>query len=83
MMMNDLRYTGTKIGDVLAEQGRRQDWLAAQVGVKPATVNRWIRGSRQLDRANAERVASALGVPFSLLFLSPIGDTPSPEGVAA
>jgi len=80
MTKSSPRYTGTKIGDVLTEQGRRQDWLAAQVGVKPATVNRWIKGSRQIDRVNAERVAAALGVPFFSLFEFPIGNHSFREG---
>lgn len=67
------RYTGTKIGEVLAEQGRRQDWLAAQIGVTPATVNRWIKGTRLMNHASAVLVSSTLGVDFSLLFSVPLG----------
>jgi len=73
MKNNDLRFTGSNIGRVLNEQGRRQDWLAGKVGVTPATVNRWIKGSRSLDHGSAIRVADALGVPFFLLFDEPIG----------
>lgn len=80
MMNEELRYTGSKIGGVLFEQGRRQDWLASKVGVTPATVNRWIRGNRSLDHTNASRVADALGVPFYLIFNEPIGSFLQPEG---
>lgn len=80
MMNTELRFTGTKIGEVLHEQGRRQDWLAAKVGVTPATVNRWIRGSRSVDQISAQRISAALGVPFFLLFKEPIGYESSLEG---
>ena len=80
MITTDLRYTGTKIGQVLSEQGRRQDWLAAKVGVSPATVNRWIRGSRSVDQSSAQRIAATLGVPFFLIFEEPIGYDSSPKG---
>jgi transcriptional regulator with XRE-family HTH domain len=67
------RYTGTKIREVLRQQGRRQDWLAEQLGVTPATVNRWIHGSRSVDPASARRVSEILDVPFYLLFDVPTG----------
>ncbi len=79
MINNDLRYTGSRIGGVLSEQGRRQDWLAFRVGVTPATVNRWIRGTRSMDHTSASRVADALGVPFYLLFDVPIGTLSVPK----
>jgi len=73
MTEKGLRYTGTKIRETLHAQGRRQDWLAFQLGVSPATVNRWIKGGRSIDHTNAVKVAQILGVPFFLLFESPIG----------
>src|SRR5690606_30731627 len=76
------RYTGTKIGMVLREQGRRQDWLATRIGVTPATVNRWIHGTRSIDRKDAVKVAAVLDVPFSLLFDMPIGIVRTPKGKA-
>jgi len=76
------RYAGTKIKVVLDEQGRRQDWLADQVGVAPATVNRWINGSRTVDVANARKIAAILGVPLFLLFDVPIGSQIDPNETA-
>jgi len=62
------RLDGTRIGQVLDMQGRRQDWLAAKIGVSPAAVNRWIRGQRKIDVETARKVASALDTPFFMLF---------------
>lgn len=76
------RYAGTKIKVVLDEQGRRQDWLADQVGVAPATVNRWIKGSRTVDVRNAQKIAAVLGVPLFLLFDVPIGTQHDPVNAA-
>lgn len=50
-----------------------QSWLARQLGVTPAAVNRWVKGERTIDRANAERIAALLGIPFYLLFDIPKG----------
>lgn len=61
------RYTGTKIKDVLAAQGRRQDWLAGQVGVSGSTVTRWLKGDLSISHEHAEKVARALGVPLFLV----------------
>lgn len=58
------RFDGRQIGTVLAAQGRRQDWLAAQVGVSASTVTRWITGEIAISRSHAEIVAKTLGVPF-------------------
>jgi hypothetical protein len=67
------RLSGVPIKKVLDAQGRRQDWLANQLSVSPATVNRWIRGNRTLDVRTGERVAAVLGVPFVLLWNMPNG----------
>lgn len=74
------RYPGMKIRDVLDAQGRRQDWLAREVGVSPATVNRWLKGYRSVSPVHAGRVAAALGVPFFFLFDVPIGTDDDPSG---
>ena len=83
MMNHTARYTGTKMGQLLLSRGIRFDWLAAQVGVSKATVTRWVNGSRTIGRSHAERAAEVLGVPFDLLFESPIGDSSEPERNAA
>ena len=67
------RLSGTKIGDVLATQGRRQDWLAEQIGVSPAALNRWIRGTRTVDLETARSIARVLDTDFFLLFDVPTG----------
>jgi transcriptional regulator with XRE-family HTH domain len=67
MEVTPTRFSGSKIGDVLSAQGRRRDWLAAQVGVSASTVTRWINGDIAISRAHAERVASVLGVPFFVI----------------
>jgi transcriptional regulator with XRE-family HTH domain len=72
------RFTATKIGTVLAEQGRRQDWLAEQVGVSGAALNRWIKGRRTIDRATAERIAAVLDVDLLLLIDVPKGSCHEP-----
>jgi transcriptional regulator with XRE-family HTH domain len=74
------RFTGTRIRSVLEFQGRRQDWLADQVGISRATLNLAIKGERTLGADAAEKIATALGVPFVLLFESPIGDDLIPTG---
>lgn len=57
-------FSGTKIKQVLTDQGRRQDWLATQVGVATSTVSRWISGELAIRKDHAEQVAELLGVSF-------------------
>lgn len=79
-MKNMTRISGTKIGDVLTAQGRRQDWLAERVGVSPAAVNRWVKGSRTVDIETARRIAEILDVPLFLVTNEPIGTHKEPTG---
>jgi transcriptional regulator with XRE-family HTH domain len=74
------RYTGTKIRSALVAQGRRQDWLARQVGISAAMLNLAMSGKRTLGSDVAERISLVLQVPFDLLFDSPIGSKSSPIG---
>lgn len=73
------RYSGIKMGEYLRDRGIRLDWLAKQLNVSGAAVTRWTKGSRTMDRNTAERAAKELGVPFSLLFESPIGNESFPK----
>ncbi len=71
-------YQATGLKAVLAAQGRRQDWLARQVGVSEQLISSALSGRRNLTREVAERVANVLGVPFFVVFdLS--GDAVSPD----
>lgn len=62
------RYAATGLAAVLAEQGRKQAWLAERSGVSEAFISRLLRGTLTVDRAQGERMASLLGVPFFVLF---------------
>ncbi len=79
MKHNSDRLSGITIKTVLDQQGRRQDWLANQVGVSPATVNRWMKGTRTVDIERARRIAVILGVPFYLLWNIPEGTNSAPN----
>lgn len=70
-MKTQPRYSGTKMGRALRQQGRRFDWFASEMGVSAATITRWTNGSRRMDRDSAERAARILGIPFVFLFESP------------
>lgn len=76
------RFTGTKIKIVLMEQGRRQDWLANQVGVSQSTVTRWLKGELPIRSDHATKIAQVLGVPFGLLFESLFRDESSRQEAA-
>lgn len=72
-----MRYSGTRLGEVLAAQGRNQLWVAKQVGVSPALLSRIISGERTADAELAQRISGLLHVPLFLAFESPIGDESS------
>lgn len=74
----------TALGAVMAEQGRRQDWLAARAGYTTAHVNRLVLGRTPMTRQAAERLAPILGVSVECLLMPEIGSdiTPILSGVA-
>ncbi len=62
------RYQSTNLDRVLADQGRKQRWLARRVGVSESLVSMLISGERTISADMAERIAAALDVPLFLLF---------------
>ncbi len=77
------RLKASRLGDVLEAQGRRQDWLAREVGVSRAQICRLIGGTRTTDEETARRIASALGVPLFLAFDFPVGNKSIPIEIEA
>jgi transcriptional regulator with XRE-family HTH domain len=75
------RYSGDRIKPILAAQGRRQDWLAAQVGVSQTLISRLLSGKRTVDVDTAKRIANVLQVPFFVAFEFPNGSEMLPNGV--
>jgi len=58
--MNDrIKYLLPKL---LYEKDKTQDWLAKQVGVKPATVSRWVSGHFKPYKHNIEKIAEVLNI---------------------
>ena len=57
---------GDALRSVLAAQGRRKDWLAAQAGISPSLVSHALAGRRTVGGDVAERMAAALQVPIFL-----------------
>lgn len=65
------RYTGTKLFEILEAQGRRQDWLAEQIGCSQSLVSKIKYGQRPIPTWFAERAAAVMGLPESVLFFGP------------
>ena len=59
----------TPLAKVVEKQGRRVDWLAAQLDppVDPSTVSRWCNGKREIPRFRFPQLAALLGVPVEEL----------------
>ena len=57
-----------ELRSLLAMQGRRKDWLAAQAGVSPSLLSHALAGRRSVSGSVAERMAAALQVPVFLVF---------------
>lgn len=80
-----MRYDSTNLFALMDIQGRRDGWLAAQVGVSRSLVSRIRSGERYADDDFAEKAARVLQAPKSLLFLpleSQSCDNSSQEQVA-
>lgn len=67
MTMMDTHYDGAKLAAIMQAQGRRQTWLAGQVGVSVGMINHILKGRKPLTPALAERIAVALGLPLFIL----------------
>ncbi len=72
-MNNGDRYSATRLAEVLEDQGRKQRWLASQIGIHESIVSDWINGRRTLSEDRAKQVAEALAIDFYLLFPVPNG----------
>lgn len=64
-------YTGTRLFEILAAQGRRQDWLAEQIGCSQSLVSKIKYGQRPIPVWFAERAAAVMGLPENVLFFGP------------
>lgn len=53
--------TITPLRMALDHDGRRQDWLAVQVGAHPVEVSRWVRGVHRPMAHTRVAIAEALG----------------------
>jgi len=67
-MNNGSRYKASQLAAVLENQGRKQRWLALQLGIHESIVSAWISGKRTLGEDRAKQVADTLGLPLFLLF---------------
>jgi len=50
--------------DWIEHEGRRQDWVAKQVGVSPQWLNYVVRGKKPLSDRLARALQEKLGVPL-------------------
>lgn len=85
-MSNEQRYDAALLAKFLRDSGRKQRWLAEQIGTHESLVSEWVNGRRTISERRARQVAAVLGVPFYLLF--PVAnasesDTEKPERSAA
>jgi plasmid maintenance system antidote protein VapI len=62
------RYRATRLEEIIREQGRERQWVAAQAGVHYSLITHLLRGRRTVSEPVAQRIASALGVPLFLAF---------------
>jgi len=58
----------TPLKQELEQQGRRQDWLAREVGVNISTVWEWVHGIKKPSPDNQRKIAKALGRKLGDLF---------------
>jgi lambda repressor-like predicted transcriptional regulator len=58
----------TLLKRALKEQGRMQNWLAAQVGCDPSDISNYVRGLHVPSERRRELIADALGMQISDLW---------------
>jgi transcriptional regulator with XRE-family HTH domain len=68
VMKQESRYRATALDQTIRAQGRRQRWLAAQVGVSESHLSRIVSGEREAPESLARRLSEVLTVPLFLVF---------------
>lgn len=63
----ELTFNRPVLDQLLIEQGRRKDWLAARMGISPQRFAHCLAGRRRLHHHEAVAAAEALGVPIGML----------------
>jgi hypothetical protein len=58
----------TILADIMAQQGRRSDWLGHQLGLSRAMMTRILLQERGCRPEHAEQIARILGVPLAVFF---------------
>ncbi len=70
-------YNATRLGPILAAQGRRQDWLARSAGISESYLSHALKGRMNFTVETAQRIADVLGVPLFLAFdLTGVNEAP-------
>ncbi len=73
------RFTAPNLDATLKAQGRTKRWVASQVGVHESMIGHVVSGRRSLAEPMAQRIATLIGVPFTMLFELPCGSDQLPE----
>ena len=60
----------TPLQDLMRVQGRRQDWLAEQIGKHPSEVSRIVGGFVPRSKVTRQAIADALGCKVEELWPS-------------
>lgn len=53
---------GARLEALIDARGLRKGWVAAQMGVSPSLLSRWMSGERTIGPERAARLAELLGV---------------------
>lgn len=69
------QYRATGLAALIEAQGRRKDWVAAQIAVHPSYISKLIRGTATVNAERAAQIAAVFQVPASLVF-TPVAAMP-------
>lgn len=58
------------LNKVIDDQGRRKDWIAKKLGVKPPQVTYMLKGERKFNDLQLMILAKILGVPVNKIATS-------------
>jgi hypothetical protein len=64
------RFRTNNLAEVIETQGRTKQWVAGQAGFSASMLGHVIAGRKPIVRDRAERISTALGVPFTVLWES-------------
>ena len=67
---------------LIADQGRKQSWISARLGIPESTLSQMIRGKQKFPLDQVRPLAELLGVPIEVVLAAATGKPKADDGAS-